>query len=168
MQRFALAIAAVAVLAVAVGATAFAATSGDERIYACVNNGDGTVRIVAGADVACAKGFHKLSWSAENPPPPPVVTPAPTATPPPTPRPRYYARDVHVSAAPFTTVAERASCDAGDVATGGGLTADGKLAVGVNAPGAADDNEPHDWLVTLNNPTDATRFFTISVVCVDL
>src|SRR3954452_3599866 len=66
MRRLAVAIGAVAVLAF--GGAALAQTTGDERIYACVNNGDGAMKQVAGADAVCSKGWHQISWSAENAP----------------------------------------------------------------------------------------------------
>jgi hypothetical protein len=74
MRRLIGAVAAIALLAV--GGAAFAQTTGDERIYACVNNGDGTMRQVAGPNVACPRNWHTLSWSAENAPAPhiPVTT----------------------------------------------------------------------------------------------
>ena len=64
MRRVAIAVGAVALLAV--GRVALAETTGNERIYACVNNGDGTMQAGGGSDIACAKGWHKLSWSAEQ------------------------------------------------------------------------------------------------------
>jgi hypothetical protein len=65
MRRLAVAVGAVAVLAV--GGVAFAQTTGDERIYACVNGGDGAVRVQDGPDATCSRGWSPLSWSQQGP-----------------------------------------------------------------------------------------------------
>jgi hypothetical protein len=65
MRRLAVIVGAVAVLGA--GGVAFAQTSGDERIYACVSNGDGSVRVKAGPDAVCPKNWSPLSWSQQGP-----------------------------------------------------------------------------------------------------
>jgi hypothetical protein len=65
MRRLAVAVGAVAVLAV--GGVAFAQTTGDGRIYACVNDGDGAVRVQDGSDATCSRGWSPLSWSQQGP-----------------------------------------------------------------------------------------------------
>jgi hypothetical protein len=65
MRRLAVAVGAVAVLMV--GGVTFAQATGDDPIYACVNNGDGSVRVVASADTPCPKNFSPLQWSQQGP-----------------------------------------------------------------------------------------------------
>jgi hypothetical protein len=65
MRRLAVVVGAVAILGA--GGVAFAQTTGDERIYACVNNGDGSVRVTAGPDAVCPKNWSPLSWSQRGP-----------------------------------------------------------------------------------------------------
>jgi hypothetical protein len=120
-----LAVAAGAVALMAVGGVAFAQATGDERIYACVNNGDGAIRQVAGATTACAKGWHKLSWSSENPP----ASPIPKTT--------TYSKFETIQIGPdddlgFAIV----DCDGDDVATGGGYK------LGSPNTQSVDTNEP--------------------------
>ena len=109
MRRLAVAVGAVAVLAL--GGVAFAQTNGDERIYACVSNGDGAVRVHEDPEARCPRNWSPLSWASEQPvvPPPPVV-----------PQLKTYKN----LAAAFTPAHEGNSlypeCDNGDYATGGG------------------------------------------------
>ena len=98
-----LAVAAGALAVLAVGGVAFGQTTGDERIYACVNNGDGAMRQVAGASSTCPKGWHKISWSSEN---------APAAV-----QKTYVVLESVTLTAQRQNIA-RAECRPGDVATG--------------------------------------------------
>jgi hypothetical protein len=41
--------------------------AGDGSIYACYNNGDGTVRVKDDPAAACPKGFSPLNWSQRGP-----------------------------------------------------------------------------------------------------
>jgi len=107
MRRLAVAIGAVAVLAF-VGA-ALAQTTGDERIYACVNNGDGAMKQVAGADAVCSKGWHQISWSAENAPAEDTTT--------------YVKQRTVAIPDNVVAVSAAARCNDEDVATGGGTKA---------------------------------------------
>jgi hypothetical protein len=65
MRRLAVAIGAVAVLAA--GGVAFAQTTGGERIYACVSDGDGAVRVQASSGATCPKNWSPLQWSKQGP-----------------------------------------------------------------------------------------------------
>ena len=141
MRKLAVAVGAVTVLLVG-GVVAFAQTTGDERIYACVNNGDGTIRQVAGATTACAKGWHKLSWSSENPP----ASSIPKTT--------TYSK--------FETIRIDADdnlgfaivdCDGDDVATGGGYK------LGSSATQSVSENQPE--LDAFSNSTAPTGWSVI-------
>ncbi len=149
MQRLAIAVGAVAVLAV--GGVAFAQTSADERIYACVNNGDGTMRQVAGPDVACAKNWHKLSWSSESPPAPTTYRRTGTAG---------------VSVSGVNTA--QAFCDDGDIATGGGYENAGRAEVMFNEVLVSDSLEPIGWQVTAFNGRASAVSITAEVLCLDV
>jgi hypothetical protein len=132
MRRLAVAAGAVALLAV--GGVALAQTTGNERIYACVNNGDGTMRQVAGPDVACPKNFHKLSWSAENPPSSETTT--------------YTAVDFAAMSS-GDVKGLSVECNDGDVATGGGVenTSAGTI-VSSSLPSPSLEGEtPTGWFV---------------------
>ena len=50
------------------GAVAFGAIpSGDGKIYACYNNGDGTVRVKDDPATGCLKGWTALDWNRSGP-----------------------------------------------------------------------------------------------------
>ena len=104
MRRFVLAMSAVAVLVI--GGVAYAQTTGAEQIYACVSNGDGSIRQVAGADVACSKGWHKLNWSAGQAHIPVTTT---------------YVVEQQGVIASQQIEGVTANCNSGDVVTGGGI-----------------------------------------------
>ena len=148
MRRIAVAIGAVAVLAA--GATAFAQTTGDERIYACVNNGDGTVRQVAGPDVACSKGWHKLSWSANQNAVPKTTT---------------YAVHQPGTVDPGTTTTLTANCNDGDIATGGGYQAlPDAVHIARNEPDI-EGGLPIAWRVSAFNSSGFTQTINATAVC---
>jgi hypothetical protein len=155
MRRFAIAAGAVAVLTV--GGVAFAQTTGDERIYACVNNGDGTIRQVAGPDVTCNKGSHPLSWSAENPPSQhiPVTT-------------TYKKSQTFQMPVGVGGSSQAVNCDDGDVATGGGFSGGGSVleleqSLPLSTPGSA---SPNAWGVAMGRKEfDQPWAFNIYVVC---
>jgi hypothetical protein len=142
-----------------VGGVAFAQTTGDERIYACVNNGDGTVRVVSGPDVTCNKSSHPLSWSAENPPSQhiPVTT--------------TYQREVTGSVS-GSALALIATCDEGDVATGGGYSnlaspqiVTIRLSLPLDDPQNPGQGTPTSWVVTFDSTISGAGPVSASVVC---
>ena len=155
-----LAVVAGAVALMAVGGVALAQTTGNERIYACVNNGDGTMRQVAGPDVACSKGWHKLSWSAENPP----ATPIPTTT--------TYTRSLESTALPntqppaFGLMTATPMCDEGDVVVGGGIRigTDRATEIFVSRPRIF-ANDPEGWTGGVVNKTDESQTFDVYARC---
>ena len=155
MRRLAVAVGAVAVLA-AGGMAAFGAT-GDERIYACVNNGDGTMRQVAGASSTCSKGWHQISWSAENAPATPAL--------------KSYVRAGGLGPIePGDTETNHAACDEGDVATGGGFQKQHGVDIEASfmhphpvSPGV----DVNDWFVRAHNDEQVTLQFGAFVTCLD-
>jgi hypothetical protein len=153
MRRLALAaIGAVAVLVV--GGVAFAQATGDERIYACVSNGDGTMRQVAGPDVACSKNWRQISWSAEN---------APTT------QPSRYFRDSATVFIPDGNDTGTACvfCDnAEDLAVSGGFALVGNP-VTILASRALNGNNRTGWKVDGVNQTGGGGGFQAHVVCLD-
>jgi hypothetical protein len=154
MRRLVVALGALAVLAV--GGVALAQTTGNERIYACVNNGDGTIRQVAGADTACPKGWHNLSWSAENPP----ATTIPETT-------TYVIRGERTINAQAVGVGVDTFCNSGDVATGGGFESFSPvLEVRSSTPlPPHDGDDPNGWRVNVRK-TDTVEEPTVSVFVV--
>ena len=159
MRRLAVAVGAVTLLAV--GGVAIAQTTGNERIYACVNNGDGAIRQVAGPDVACSKSSHQLSWSAENPP----ATTIPTTT-------TYIRRADQTINAGAAGASATAFCDSGDIATGGGYASfNPALQVRASQPylpgnNPQDGDTPLGWLVNVHNTsTVETPTVTAFAIC---
>jgi hypothetical protein len=148
MRRLAVAVAAVAVVAVGVG-VAFAQTTGDERIYACVNNGDGAMRQVAGPNVQCNKGWHRISWASEQP------SPASFAT--------YQNKSDSRVVQPGGDSSALATCDEGDIVTGGGFETNSRL----NFELSAANDDMNGWLVAASNPTAAEARIMSFVVCLD-
>jgi hypothetical protein len=148
----------------AVGGVAVAQTTGDERIYACVNNGDGTIRQVAGPDSTCSKGWHSLSWSAENPP----ATVIPTTT-------TYIKRADRTLNAQAINASVDAFCDSGDIATGGGFQSFSTvLEVRESQPALEsgqgsdpqDGDNPVGWHVNVHKTdTVETPTFTAFAIC---
>src|SRR4051794_25500093 len=104
MRRLAVAIGAVAVLAF--GGVALAQTTGDERIYACVNNGDGARKKVPGAAAVSSKGCHQIWGPGENAPAEATTT--------------YVKQRTVAIPDNVVAVSAAARCNDGDVATGGG------------------------------------------------
>jgi hypothetical protein len=129
---------------------AFAQTTGDERIYACVNNGDGTMRQVAGPDVACNKSSRNLSWSAEQPAIPTTTT---------------YTRTQNGTVQANNGLLNIAYCDdPDDVVVSGGYEAspNPNLHIYITAPF---DSTPRGWRVGFANLTDLDRTVTTYVIC---
>jgi hypothetical protein len=150
MRRLVVAIGAVLVLVV--GVTAALAATGDERIYTCVNNGDGTIRQVAGADVACPRNWHKLSWSAENPPATKTTT--------------YTKTEAFAIPGVDTLGAGSVLCDDGDVATGGGYRISGGITRVTDSRPATDEaDKPIGWRVVVEKPNSNPSSFAIDAVC---
>ena len=105
MRRLAVVVGALVILTIS-AVVVQAATTGDERIYACVNNGDGSMRQVASASSTCPKGWHQISWSAENAPAQSIST--------------YVKTDSDVIETGDSIGFLAVLCNDGDVATGGG------------------------------------------------
>ena len=150
MRKLAVAVGAVTVLLVG-GVVAFAQTTGDERIYACVNNGDGTIRQVASATTACSKGWHKLSWSQENAP----AETIPTTT-------TYRKEDSRTFFA-GTEELVVVHCNDGDVATGGGFGTIAQTVV-LKSSRPIGSNPPNAWLIFASNE-GGTDTLNTYVVC---
>jgi hypothetical protein len=153
MRRLAVVVGALVILAIS-AVVVQAATTGDERIYACVNNGDGTMRQVAGPEVTCPKGWHALSWSAENPPASPALTTYENAG------------DVVIVAAEGSGRAT-ARCDEGDVATGGGYSTSTSTGIEVNGSSMITLFDNTGWQATAANTTTVNLAFRAFVVCLD-
>jgi hypothetical protein len=130
-----------------------AATTGDERIYACVNNGDGTMRQVAGPEVACSKGWHQISWSAENPSAAALTT--------------YENAGDIVFVQPDSSARATAKCDEGDVATGGGYSSSTPIGIEFNGSSMITLFDNTGWQATGHNTTAVNLAFRAFVVCLD-
>ena len=150
MRRLAVAVAATATLAV--GGVALAQTTGDERIYACVNNGDGTMRQVAGPEVACAKNWHQISWASENPQTPTLDT--------------YQRSTTRAPMETQSTTDILIGCDPGDLVTGGGYWSETPI-LDIRQS-SADGPTADNWLVRVTNPDPTTQWFAQAfVTCLD-
>jgi hypothetical protein len=159
MRRLAVAVAA-AVAVLAVGGVAVAQTTGDERIYACVNDGDGAMRQVAGPEVACKKGWHQLSWSSENP----QATPALNTY-------RVGEGLIVPESGPNDTGTIKAFCDEGDLVTSGGFNTVGFPGLEVRSSRiewTLSEDDLLGWSVTAVNTRDTPAFLSAEVVCLDI
>jgi hypothetical protein len=122
-------VAGVLLAIVLVAGVAWASTQG-EVYYACVNNSSGTIKMIA-ADMDCQKNWTKIEWNQAGPPGPPGEDgedglPGPPGEQGPPGPPGvlgFYTRTAGFNAAPYQAVNLYATCDTGDVVTGGGFSA---------------------------------------------
>ena len=156
MRRFVLAMSAVAVLVI--GGVAYAQTSGADTIYACVNNGDGSIRQVASADTACPKGWHKLNWASA-----PAHIPVTTT----------YKKSETVTLDPDDDLGfADIDCTGDDVATGGGYILGSSVTQSVErfepiTDPFSNDDTPTGWsvLVLESQRPHVTGAFVAYAIC---
>ena len=157
MRRLAL---VVGVVALGVGGVAYAAIpSGDGNIYACYNNGDGSVRVQNDPTKPCAKNWSPLKWAAEQPDVPAVPV---TTT---------YRKQVNADVEPGDSLILSVFCDEGDVATGGGFFTPQfptNISARISRP-SGDNPTSIGWQAVFfhetGGPTNAPTGVTVNVVC---
>lgn len=143
-------------MVVAIGATAFAAIpNADGNIYACYNNGDGSVRVQNDPAKLCAKNWSPLKWTAGQPDVPVTTT--------------YIKREVDTAPAGFANGLSTVRCDEGDVAVSGGvlvhLDSRDNLQLENTFPASDNTVKPIGWTVDLKHTGGQEDTYTAFVVC---
>jgi hypothetical protein len=159
MRRFAVAAGAVVVLALGGVVAQAAIPNADGNIYACYDNKSGAVRVQDDPAVPCAKGSTALHWSASQPHVPVTTT--------------YVVRAsglVQPSGQPDSIIDVRANCNAGDVATGGGVFNVWDGLVAQDEPGPTDNfgvplSPPTQWHGVFNNHASFGGVAIVHAVC---
>ena len=141
------ALAAIGGVSVAVGAI----PNSDGNIYACVNDGNGTVRVQQDPAQPCKRNWSPLNWQQT----------APT--------PRAYVA-FERSRVAGTVAGEdnnvgflEVACDEGDIATGGGYSAGD----GISFTRSASTTGARGWMVTARNTNEFSREVSVLVNCLD-